>query len=516
MRLSLLVSCAWLAGCLSSLGSSADSTVQSASSSAPAAAPACTITVVGGYPVARQCNAAAQAISEFVGCEVDNLNALSQLHGIQPNLPAAQLTWWCQSQHATPLVLDCAADANNPCDQIETFPGLLLYNTANAIQAALDKNLAPPLDTAPDGLPCPNGAGGDLGGVADADGADGPVVNWIVNPLTDGQMLNAFLDGDFDVVNARVPFYRGACTRASTHTIFLAQATLHRNLMNAPDSGCPTPHDRFALDAKGKPSLAMLNQLRAALACPSLPSLAVGAEAERLACQGVIADEQRILHDGQVGLFPASFVFAQLERQFAAFAQLQCSQQFNLSDLNPQVCSPSCANTACGVSGCVGPCGACAASNTACNSAGVCAPSCVPVCAGHQCGPDGCGGFCGRCAAGQACDAAGKCEPVASAPVSFAADVQPILDSRCTGCHSNGALDFDFTPGVAWSKLVNVRSKSCPGRVFVQPGDAQHSYLMDKVLGTLGLCAGSSMRYGSTDSELQTLGDWIDQGAMNN
>jgi hypothetical protein len=144
-------------------------------------------------------------------------------------------------------------------------------------------------------------------------------------------------------------------------------------------------------------------------------------------------------------------------------------------------------------------------------------PACIPNCTQKQCGPDGCGGVCGVCSSGNACDAVGRCEPLPqSTPISFAHDIQPILDARCTGCHSGGQLDFDFTAGVAYGKLVNVRSKSCPGRILVVPGDATHSYVMDKVQPAMGICAGSSMRYGTTDAELRTLGEWINQGAPNN
>jgi hypothetical protein len=301
--------------------------------------------------------------------------------------------------------------------------------------------------------------------------------------------------------------------------LFLAQRVMHAADSGRPDSGCPTSNTPFALDAAGAPNLTILNQLRADVACPNLADAAAALEAERQACLGIIADEQRILRDGQLGLFPMGFAFVQLRRQYAAFAGLLCNAQFGLVDLDAGNCDPvKCGpTTACGVNGCVGICGSCSASNMTCDASGVCMPACVPRCSGRQCGPDGCGGSCGGCSAGTACDSAGRCEPLPqSTPVSFGHDVQPILDARCTGCHSNGQIDFDFTAGGAYGKLVNVRSKSCPGRTFVVPGDARHSYLLDKLVGVLGLCAGGSMRYGTTDGELATISRWIDQGAPNN
>jgi hypothetical protein len=103
-----------------------------------------------------------------------------------------------------------------------------------------------------------------------------------------------------------------------------------------------------------------------------------------------------------------------------------------------------------------------------------------------------------------------------SMPVSFANNIQPLLNERCTGCHNAGQLDFDFTPGTSYAKLVNAKSKSCPGRTFVIPGDVKNSYLIDKMTPILGLCAGSSMRYETTDAEIEMLTNWILQGAPNN
>jgi hypothetical protein len=478
--------------------------------------PLCSITVQGGYPVARACNAAAMAIPEFVGCEVDDMNALGELHAIKPGLPASQITWWCQSENATPLVLDCTSSASNPCDEVQVYPGIMIFNVATAIQTALAQGLVPPIPLAPDGFPCPNGAGGDIGGIADMDPHDGPFVNWLTNPLTDGPMLNAFMSGDFNNVATRVPLYKDACYRPSTHTLFLAQAVVARQQFNAPESGCPTLDDPFALDVNGNPNLDLLNQFRNAMGCPNpVPDMDTAAKLEAAECQTFIADERRIMLDGAMGLFPMSTVFVQLERQYAAFQNLGCNTTYGLADMNPQSCDPSCAGKTCGQDSCTGPCGLCPASNLSCSSTGTCAPLCVPQCSGKTCGPDGCGGYCGACTPGEACNS-GTCQPVTSTAVSFANDVQPLLTSTCTTCHVGSKLDFAFTADVAYQNLVNVRSKSCPGRFFVVPGDSQDSYLMDKVTGVLGLCAGGAMRAGLTDPQLQTIAAWIDQGALNN
>jgi hypothetical protein len=480
------------------------------------ATPLCQITVEGGYPVGRQCNAAAQAIPEFVGCEVDDMNALGELHAIKPGLPASQITWWCQSENATPMVLACDPSASNPCGQVQIYPGIIIYNTANAIQTALGQGLVPPIAIAPDGMPCPNSAGGDIGGVADMDPHDGPFINWLANPLTDGPMFNAFMDGDFNNISGRVPYYKGVCFRPSTHTVFLAQGVVARQQFNAPESGCPTLDDPFALDVNGNPSLTLLNQFRTAVGCPNpVPDLTTAQTLEQAECNTFVADERRISFDGTIGLFPQSVVFVQLLRQYAAFQNLGCGTAYGLTDMNPQACDASCAGKVCGQDGCNGACGLCPGSNLSCHTDGSCKPLCVPQCTGKSCGADGCGGFCGACAPGESCSL-GVCQATTSAAVSFANDVLPVLVTTCSSCHSNGKLDFDFTATTSYTNLVNVASKSCPGRLFVVPGDSADSYLMDKVNGVLGLCAGSSMRTGLTDPQVQMIANWIDQGAANN
>ncbi|HWE26521.1 MAG TPA: hypothetical protein VHB97_00900, partial [Polyangia bacterium] len=333
--------------------------------------PTCTLTVVNGYPTSYTCNADAQAVQETLSCELEAFDTLGQLHGIRAGLPAAQITWWCQTEMASAIALNCTASATNPCAQIHIYPGIAVYDTVAAIQQALKLNLVPPVDTAPDGKPCPNGAGGDIGGVADMDGEDGPVVNWVMS-RDNVVNYNAFSDGDFNNVAQRAPYYQGACTRPATHTIFLAQRVQHAADAGRPDSGCPTSHTPFALDATGAPNLTLLNQLRVDVACPTLADAPSALEAERQACLGIVADQQRIMRDGQLGLFPMAFTFVQLRRQYAAFVGLLCNAQFGLVDLNAGNCDPiNCGpTTACGVNGCVGVCGTCAASNMTCDQSG--------------------------------------------------------------------------------------------------------------------------------------------------
>jgi hypothetical protein len=104
--------------------------------------------------------------------------------------------------------------------------------------------------------------------------------------------------------------------------------------------------------------------------------------------------------------------------------------------------------------------------------------------------------------------------------VSFASDVQPIFSSRCTSCHS-GAFPsggLSLAVGVAYGNIVNVASIQVPALARVLPGDASSSYLYQKITNAPGI-VGAPMPFGSfpmPSGEIDTIEDWINQGALNN
>lgn len=98
----------------------------------------------------------------------------------------------------------------------------------------------------------------------------------------------------------------------------------------------------------------------------------------------------------------------------------------------------------------------------------------------------------------------------ASAGVSFATDVQPIL-SGCTGelCHG---------PWLYASVVGKLATECCDGRLLVAPGDPARSYLLDKVRAH-DLCKGAPMPLGFPplpDAKIQAIADWICLGALKN
>jgi hypothetical protein len=101
--------------------------------------------------------------------------------------------------------------------------------------------------------------------------------------------------------------------------------------------------------------------------------------------------------------------------------------------------------------------------------------------------------------------------------VKFSRDVEPILMSGCSGEYCHGLAMMSASRAYAF--FVDQPSFECDGmRRLVTPGDPDHSYVMDKVLGR-NLCSGHVMPRGlenrlSTD-EVRTLTDWICEGARN-
>ncbi|MBL0126671.1 MAG: hypothetical protein IPP83_04265 [Flavobacteriales bacterium] len=105
----------------------------------------------------------------------------------------------------------------------------------------------------------------------------------------------------------------------------------------------------------------------------------------------------------------------------------------------------------------------------------------------------------------------------------FNTEVLPIFTLHCWNCHPvSGALDLgasEASPGVsqAYVNLVSVVTTGYAPHVRIVPGDPDASVLWQKVTGT-GTYGLNMPPNGTTLSaeELQTIRDWIEQGALNN
>jgi hypothetical protein len=99
----------------------------------------------------------------------------------------------------------------------------------------------------------------------------------------------------------------------------------------------------------------------------------------------------------------------------------------------------------------------------------------------------------------------------------FSSDVTPILSSCAGGELCHGGLS---TQVWAYDQLVNVKASrdACNAAgVLVAPGSLDQSYLMHKLTG-VDMCAETNrMPIGNPlpDEKIQTIADWICQGAKN-
>jgi len=175
-------------------------------------------------------------------------------------------------------------------------------------------------------------------------------------------------------------------------------------------------------------------------------------------------------------------------------------------------------------------CGTC---GTACTQGQICEAG---VCTGCPVGETACGttcvdvlisidhcGTCGTsCGAGQTC-ADGECVCAAGVSVSFAQDVAPLLAAGCSdmGCHG-GAMPkegLDLRQAASYADLVGVTSSQCnDGRLLVDPGAPESSYLLQKMLG-VELCSGTLMPKANSpwpEADLATISAWICAGALDN
>jgi len=93
-----------------------------------------------------------------------------------------------------------------------------------------------------------------------------------------------------------------------------------------------------------------------------------------------------------------------------------------------------------------------------------------------------------------------------------------VFSASCTSCHSGSSPSqgLNLSAGAAYGNTVNVPSTQVPSLDLVEPGDADSSYLMQKLEGTAQ--TGAQMPNGGPylNSTLrQLVRDWIDAGAQN-
>lgn len=115
-----------------------------------------------------------------------------------------------------------------------------------------------------------------------------------------------------------------------------------------------------------------------------------------------------------------------------------------------------------------------------------------------------------------------------SGPVSFAADVEPVLNSSCafSGCHSSsnanpGDKPMVLATGQSYANIVGVASAELPSMQRIRAGQPDQSYLIHKLQGTHRTVGGSGDRMPLTGGPLSAatidrIRRWVAAGALRN
>jgi len=99
--------------------------------------------------------------------------------------------------------------------------------------------------------------------------------------------------------------------------------------------------------------------------------------------------------------------------------------------------------------------------------------------------------------------------------VSFSKDVMPILEAKCLSCHAEGREGYNAS-GFSVEGYAQVMKGTKDGTV-IEPGESYFSTL--QIVVEHGADPSKSMPKGSaklSGAEIQTIGEWINQGARNN
>jgi hypothetical protein len=90
--------------------------------------------------------------------------------------------------------------------------------------------------------------------------------------------------------------------------------------------------------------------------------------------------------------------------------------------------------------------------------------------------------------------------------VSYARDVQPLFDRKCTACHPVSYPYLDLRRGRSYDQLVRVPAATAPAFARVLPGRPELSYLLTHP-------PDPSLRDLLTADERELLARWIREGA---
>jgi uncharacterized membrane protein len=99
--------------------------------------------------------------------------------------------------------------------------------------------------------------------------------------------------------------------------------------------------------------------------------------------------------------------------------------------------------------------------------------------------------------------------------VSYQSDVRPILEDRCIGCHQRGDEGYEAS-GFSVESYCNVMAGTRFGPV-IDPGSRITSSLQRMIEGATDRAIHMPRDQATlTEDEIETIGLWIDQGALGN
>jgi hypothetical protein len=92
--------------------------------------------------------------------------------------------------------------------------------------------------------------------------------------------------------------------------------------------------------------------------------------------------------------------------------------------------------------------------------------------------------------------------PAPTGDISYSADIQPIWDGSCVGCHGQGLTPPDLRASVSYSSLID------GGYVNTSTPESSTIYTC--------LISGGTMAGKANNSQVTLILTWIQQGAKNN